>query len=1161
MTRVLRLELKGFKSFAERTTIPFGEDFNCILGPNGSGKSNILDSICFVLGRMSAKSMRAEKTANLIYNGGKNGKPAKQGEVHIYFDNSGGVFNTGGDELKVSRIVKKSGSSTYRMNGEDTTRSHILETLRKAQITPDGYNIILQGDVTRLVEMSDNERREIIEEIAGIHVYEEKREKALRELDRVEDKLEEATLILRERETRLDELRDDKEKAQEFQDLKNKLRRNKATLLQDKLAGLEEKVEAADKKIETHKQNLEEKQGLIDDLRQEITERKEKIEAINDEVEEKGEDEQVEIHKEIEGLKVEIAKKKQRVDDLEEEKETIKHELEEFEEERSNFDSKTNTLLEKKRSLQSKKENVEDDLEEVKAELERFKEEHRVGNAAEIDEEIEDVDQEIEEQQQRVDELREKQQTLLREKDKKETLLETVEERIRKIQEAKEENQKDLNKLQQYKKEYKQTSVDLSKALAEDSDLSSQQSNVRKKLHSTKEKHAKLQAKTARIRERLGGSRAIQGILDKGYTGVHGILSELGSVDKKYAKALQVAAGSRAKSIVTESADVASKCIQYLKKNKLGYANFIPLDKIKASTIKPSLRNMSMRGVIGLAIDLVDYDPKYDKAFRYALGNTLVVENIRVAKKVGIGKVRMITVDGDKVDRSGAMQGGHRRSKKALGFTQRENAQKLEALKNKIKDLKTTEQQLDQRRTDLEEKIQRLRTHKSELEGEVIKLEKSLRIDAEDADESFDKKDELEEQIAEQEDKVFTVQNQIKQENKELAKLKQKKQRLRDQLSQMRSSEINAELSSYQSQIEEYKEQLQLVKNDLHRVKVEEENVLGPKLKEMDSKIAEKKERLEAIRDRKQGLEEDIEEMQDQLETREEKQEAFYEEFKELFSKRKRLSKEVSDRESRIVNLNSEIKQEEQKQSAQKMNRAKYMAKLQSVEDEYEDYEGVPVFREKDLKVVKEEIDSAEEMMDDLGAVNMKALEIYDAVKERYESLKDKQKRLQEERESVLVMINEVDTKKTDLFLNTFKVVNHNFQQIFKTLSSKGEATLELEDEDDPLSGGMTMKVRLSGNKYMDIRSLSGGEKTMTALAFIFAVQEHEPHAFYVLDEVDAALDQKNSDRLADLVKQYTDRSQYIMISHNDGVIQEADNLYGISMNDEGVSKVTTLEM
>jgi chromosome segregation protein len=243
------------------------------------------------------------------------------------------------------------------------------------------------------------------------------------------------------------------------------------------------------------------------------------------------------------------------------------------------------------------------------------------------------------------------------------------------------------------------------------------------------------------------------------------------------------------------------------------------------------------------------------------------------------------------------------------------------------------------------------------------------------------------------------------------------------------------------------------------------------------------------------------------------------------------------------------------------LDNAKVSAELQGLLEEFKEFEGVVLFKSKEKEKIKKEIWEFEKMVKDIGAVNMRALEIYDQVQKEYNNVLEKKAKLKQEKEDVLIMMNEIETRKKDLFLNTYEAINDNFKDKFSHLTTKGEATLELEDPETVFEGGLNIKVRLTGKKYLDIRSLSGGEKTMTALAFLFAVQDHEPAPFYVLDEVDAALDKRNSEKLAQLIRQYVNKAQYVVISHNDGVISEADNLYGVSMNEHGISKIVSLSI
>ncbi len=1161
MTKILKLEMKGFKSFANRVEVPFGDDFNCVLGPNGSGKSNILDAICFVLGKAGAKGLRAEKTANLIYNGGKSKKPLKEGEVSIYFSNENNIFGVGTEELKITRVIKSSGQGLYRINNETVTRQQILDILSRAKINPDGYNIILQGDIVRLVEMSGVERRQIIEEIAGINIYEEKKQKALRELEKVKGKISEADIILTERKTHLEELKYDRDKAQKFKDLDEKIRRNKATLLNRSIRNKtdeKKKYEDAKSKIEETISKINEK---IDKERSFISENKKKIDELNKEVEEKGEKEQVELNKIIEELKVDVALSEQRLQTITQELEKINNRREELNENHKEVISRIKILESDKKEIEEKINHNEKSIKTVDENILSFKKKNNLDGASEIDKSIEELDSKIETKQEEITKYRDEQQNVLREKDRYETKLQGLDEKIEKLLSIESENKEGLEKLKQIKKEFKTTTTELSQALAEDSNISSQQSNAHTKLLSKKEDYSRLRAKSLSLRERTSGSEAINEILNLEMNGVHGLVSELGNVQSEHSQALEVAAGGRLKSIVVESDEVAAKCINHLKNKRSGVATFIPLNKIRSQAINPQLRNLKKRGVVGLALDLIEYDAKYSKAFEFVFGNTLVVEDISTARSIGIGSIRMVTLSGDVIEISGSMQGGYRNKARGSGFAEKEVKEKMTRLETEISDLESVVNKLNQKRSDNEARIDRLRELKANLEGDIIKLEKTLRIDSMDLDSDKNEKEKLKKEIDDLDKKLDEVINKISNANRELASYKQEKQKLRNQINNLRNPALLAELTSYEQKKTELKEEQARLKVQKENAESEIKNIHGPESEKVQKILKQIDKEEEGFETERKELEKTIKDKKKELADKEVKAKAFYAKFKEVFNKRNKYTEENNNRENTILKHNEEKSKKEQELNVKNIELARIKAELTGLEEEYKQYEEVPIYKDKDFKIIQKEIKDFEKMQEDIGAVNMRALEIYDKVVEEYNKLNNKKEKLIQEQEDVLVMINEVDSKKKELFLKTYDVVSHNFQQIFNMLSTKGEAEIELENKKEPLEGGLNIKVRLSGKKFLDIRSLSGGEKTMTALAFIFAVQEYEPAAFYVLDEVDAALDKKNSERLAKLVQRYSQKAQYIIISHNDGVIQEADNLYGISMDQHGQSKVTTLKV
>ena len=1161
MTRILKLELKGFKSFAKKTEVPFSDDFNCVLGPNGSGKSNILDAMCFVLGKAGAKGLRAEKTANLIYNGGKTKKPAKEGEVSIFFDNSSKIFGDEDEVIKVTRLVRASGQSVYKVNDKTVTRNQILDLLSRAKINPDGYNIILQGDIVKLVEMSGVERRQIIEEIAGISIYEQKKQKAIRELQRVEDKMNEAEIILSERKAHLKELKQDRDKALKFKELDEKIKRNKVTLVSSELSVKEKKSSELDKSISKLSSEISKSESKIQKLREKIDDFKKQIDDINNEIEEKGEKEQVELHKEVEKLKVDLALNKQRIQSIDVEIEKINSRRSELSESFKDVESKLKLLNKSKKEHESDIKNKEAEIVRIDKKIEEFRKKNKLENASEIDKKIEESDNKIDSLQEKVNELRENQQEVIREKDKVENKLATIDEKISKLLSVKKEHKEALDNLKKMKTDFKKTASELNQALSEDASLAAQLSNAHSKLLSKKEDLAKLEARTAALREQTAGGQAIKEVLDLNMKGVFGVVSELGNVKSEHSLALEIAAGARINSIVTDTDETAAKCINHLKKTKTGVATFIPLNKIKSSGVNENLRKLKSSGVVGLAFDLVSFDKKYEKAFQFVFGNTLVVEDVTSARRIGVGGTRMVTMSGDLVEVSGAMQGGHRHRSRQAGFVEKETRDSIQKLQADIADLESVNNNLTQKRKDNDELINRLREFKANLEGDIIKLEKSLRLDSDDLDADKELKTSLNKELKELESKYEEVSSDISRSNSELARAKIEKQKFREQINQLRNPALLAELTSYEQKKSELKEQIMNIKGELKNADAQMDSILGPE-KENISKIFKQLDREEKdFSDEKKSLSSLVKSQEKDLALKEAKEKKFYEQFKGLFNKRNDLSTKVTNYENDILKENDYTRDREQKINASNIENARLKAEISGLVEELKLYEGVKPYKDKSLDEVKKEIRDFEKMMDDFGSVNMRALEIYDSVEVEYKKLTEKKEKLRLEKEDVLVMINEVDSKKKELFMKTYEVVNHNFKEIFNTLSTKGEATLVLENPKDVFEGGLSIKVKLSGKKYMDIRSLSGGEKTLTALAFLFAVQEHDPAAFYILDEVDAALDKKNSERLAKLVKQYSNRAQYIIISHNDAVISESDTLFGISMNEHGESKVTSLKI
>lgn len=1160
MTKINKMVMNGFKSFAKHTELVFGDDFNCVIGPNGSGKSNILDALCFVLGRMSAKSMRAEKSANLIYNGGKTRNSAKQGEVSLYFDNQDKEFPLEEEEVKITRIIKKSGQSVYLINDDKSTRQQILDLMSTARIDANGFNIVLQGDIVRFTEMPLDHRREIIEEISGISVYEEKKHKALRELDKVEERLKEASIVLTERNAYLKELKKERDQALKFRELQSQIKENKASYLYIQIERNEKEKEKYDSQIAEHQGKLDSMNNEIQEIKNEIEEKKKNIEDLNKDIEEKGDKGQAQIQRDIEEAKVQLATKKTRKDNIRAEIEKIQIRRKQLEDDLSEADSKIQELRKKKEELTGERVGKAEELEKLEKQVSGFRGDNSINDAAQIEQKIEEIEKESEDKQKGVEKLREKQQELIRNKDSLDFQMNNVDEQIQKMKAVEKEHQSKIDDLKKKKEEFKSSVEELNKRLEEDSIIAKQIGSKKEELSSKEEELAKLRSRSLQLKEHSRGNIAIKNLLEQNKKGVYGTLRDLGSVKQEFSSALETAAGPRINSVVVEDDAVASECIKYLKENKLGSATFLPLNKIRPRDSSKVDGFTSEKGVKGIAIDLINFDSKYEKAFSYVFGDTLVVDDIDSARSIGVGKARMVTLSGDLTETSGAMHGGYRQ-RKSLGFNEEEVVSGLKKCEDSLKELNDSISMLVKRRAENEEKIDLLRKSKADLEGDIIKTEKSLHLEDGDVDASQKKKDEFRSKLDQVEKELGSLQEEIKSNMDSLMELKRKKQELRDSLNKVRNPEALAELNAFEQKRDEVKEavmnldgKINNLNTEIKEMRLPEKERFSELLKGLDKDEKNFKEELTKLSSEIDGKEKELVE-------KEENARQFYAQYKGLFAQRSKIEDFIGENERKIDKLRDTAKDEEIKLNQVSLVNAEVKAKLAGLREEFSQYEGVKVDTSRKLDDLKRDISKFERMADDIGSVNLRALDIYEEVEKEYSSLLGKKDKLSTEKEDVLQMMEEIDTKKKDLFMKAYHSVNAKFQEFFRSLSTKGEAFLELENEEKPFEGGIDIKVRIVGKKFMDIRSLSGGEKTMTALAFIFAIQEYEPHKFYILDEIDAALDKKNAEKLANLIRTYVDKAQYIVISHNDAVITEADNLYGISMNEHSISNVTTLKV
>ncbi len=762
--------------------------------------SNIIDGLTFVLGTTSARLIRAQKLQNLIFNGGKDRKPAEFCEVSIYLDNSDGKIPGDNKEIKITRRITRSGISIYKLDGHTVTRAKVIDTISYAGLSPEGHNIILQGDVTNIIQMNPKERREIIDDISGIAEFDDKKDKATKELEKVETRVRENMIVVAEKQRLVARLKEEKETAEKYRKLEQEMKSAKASAFKKKFEDAQEKMGALEKEISSGSTDFEKMEKEFDKLEKELEEKEKSILKKSDVLIKKSKN--YDLQRQIDTIQTEIIRKKDRVD------------------------------------------------------------------------------------------LYEREITRLR---------------------------------------------------AESDNPS--------------------------IRE----------ILAQNWDGVHGKFIDLIKIPKKFSTAMSVAIGKHANDIVVDDENIAANCIKHLKERKVGTARFIPLSIIRG---REKRAYKGPEKLIGYAIDIIEFERKYQKAAEFVIGNTIVVDTIDTAKR--IRNFRIVTLDGDLVEESGAMIGGFLARK---NLTQSASIGHIQEEMNKL----TAEI------TNGETGVEKLKDHLEDEGEEMIKLQQS----------------------AGQDEKLL---DELRKKRKDLYE-----QRLRAQ-------------------------------GDVGKKKIE-------------------KARLEATFD----------------------------------------------------NMKLEVK----------------------------GHEGIVIIKGS-LEELEEKARRCIIEINKLGPINMKALDEYGTLNVEYEELKKKLDKLLEEKDAIMTVVHDVEKKRYDKFMETMNSINKNFAQIYMDLTG-GEGRLRLE-EDNNIISGLLIEASPSGKKILNLDSMSGGEKSMTSLAFLFAILQHFASPFYVLDEVDAALDKANTKRVMSLVKRYSSSIQFIVISHSDTTIAEADKVYGVSM-ENGISKVFGIDL
>nr|WP_136592107.1 chromosome segregation protein SMC [Salinigranum halophilum] len=1179
---IKELVLDDFKSFGRKTRIPFYEDFTVVTGPNGSGKSNIIDGVLFALGLARTRGIRAEKLTDLIYNPGHDGDSEVSGpreaSVTVVLDNADGtlsrsqVASAAGtddvgdvDEITVKRRVKRTEEnyySYYYLNERSVNLSDIRDLLAQAGITPEGYNVVMQGDVTEIINTTPYRRREIIDEIAGVAEFDAKKADAFEELEAVKERVEEVDLRIEEKEDRLDQLEDERETALQYQSLRDEKHEYEGYL---KAAELEEKrstLASAEKKVEAATQELDDVQSELDERQGKVSRLESELEELTREIERKGEDEQLKIKAEMEEIKGEIRSLENDIEAAEERKETAENErrkafveLDRKNERISDLDSEIRQTKVEKASVKSEIQATEAELAEVEAEIES------------VDTAFDELKADLQEKKERRESLKSERNDLQREKDR---LLDDARRRSNELSEARDELSEANEAIPEKKKRISELHSELDKAeknkakiddVIDDlrekkSELKEQLSSVEDELRGKQNEYAELEARAGRDGDD-SYPRAVTTILNAGLSGVHGTVGQLGSVSGEYATACETAAGGRLAHVVVDDDGVGSSCIDYLKSRNAGRATFLPITKMDDRSLP---RKPSMPGVVDFARNLVDFDSRYDPVFSYVLGSTLVVEDMQTARDL-MGQYRMVTLDGDLVEKSGAMTGGSG-SGSRYSFS-KSGKGKLERLAEDISELEETRRSFEGELDDVESRLDDARGRASSAREQVRSVEADIERAEAALDEAEtrvetleDRIDELEAQRESVSDEMQALDDDIEEKESEVAAVEAAIDDLEAELADSEIPELSARADDLRADIDEHEDRMDDLDARLNELSLEKEYA-EEAIKDLEETIESAQNRKADATETIAATEEAIEEQKTRLEEKRESVADLEEELAELKDERTELQSTLSDARAARDAQRERVNKVESKLDSLASSVDRLEWEIDELSAEVGDYDPDEV---PDHDTVESEIERLEGEMAALEPVNMLAIDEYDRVSDDLDEMCEKRDVLVEERDGIRERIERYESLKKETFMEAFDAINEQFTDIFERLSD-GTGDLHLENPEDPFEAGLTMKAQPGDKPIQRLDAMSGGEKSLTALAFIFAIQRYNPAPFYALDEIDAFLDAANAERVGEMVDDLAGDAQFVVVSHRSALLERSERAIGVTMQGNNVSAVTGIRL
>ena len=1175
-----RLELQGFKSFADKTKLEFMPGITTVIGPNGSGKSNISDAIRWVLGEQSMKTLRGSKTEDIIFSGTQSRKSLGFAEASIVIDNSDNKLPIEYNEVIVTRRLYRNGESGYFINKTPCRLKDVLELFMDTGIGKDGYSIIGQGKIDEILSNKSEDRRHIFEEAAGIVKYRTRKAESEKKLEQTKLNLLRINDILSEIESNIEPLKTQSEKAKKYLNLRDELKNIEVGLLLYNIDSYKEKLETINKDIdiivcqkdaEENKQNV--LQGLKQNLKLELDELTSSIESMQN----LG----FESSKQIEVINSDINVSKERIANNNINFERYLKDIDDLKNRNLDLEEEKKSRLEKKNNLSNNREKFAKELEEKEKIL------------SEINSKLTDEESKIELKKKQVEknidlkyEKRELINTLeinnenlakrkkvvadeigntISELDQKRLLKSEINKTFSEIEKQRNESKKHLENINEKKEES-------SKIIKEyDAKINNTTMDLRMK-------QSKYKFLVEMEKEKEGYQKSVKALLLESekntFKGLHGVFANLISVPEKYRLAIEMALGNSLQNMVTDTEEDAKKMIEYLRNNNLGRASFLPISSVKGKKVDRLITN-NLSGVIGVAANLIKADKKYEGIIFNLLGKTVVVDNIDTAivlARQNSYSFRIVTLDGDIISPAGSMTGGSvvKKTNSIVG-----RASQIKDLEKEIKKLEEEVQNITKQKNEYENSISDLleeitALEKSAQEQEIVyATEKQRVISIEESIKNLEERLtnfknetlEIEKNISDNCNNKITIEKELEkidEENnslnlviKEFTDKNKDTQKYIDDLN-FDITNLKISVSSFDESSTSIGEIIQRINQDIEnnnkaiemknsqREKITSDNLL------LENTITDLKNKILEITTEVEGSADKIESLK-----------------QERLSKNEKLNKteeEILDQFKTIENLKNQVSKLDIKKSKLDIELEQIINKM------WEDYELTPsnvenYERPSNISQTTKKVKALREEIKNLGSINVDSIEEYKQTKERYDFMCEQRLDLENSSNKLRKMIQDMTKTMKEQFDKQFKIINKNFGEVFKELFDGGKAELKLSDPENILECGIEIEAQPPGKKLQNMNLLSGGEKAFTAIALLFAILKINPAPFCVLDEIEAALDDVNVYRFADYIKKFTKQTQFLVITHRKGTMEVADTVYGITMEENGISKLLSMKL